>query len=166
MHPGRETCRRARLRCAYCQNRRQTVLVAVKSMSNALENKKSSSLSGVLQTESGALSVSPLDPPYSAGLPVVTTNSFSVEVPELDETSVDFGLLVDVSGSYRCVGDGHPFSSLLTILQRAADSSSYRGRPDRARHELISKETPAISPSLASIQQPKVFFLFRTYSKR
>lgn len=60
------------------------------------------SLSGALQTESGALSVSPLDPPYSVGLPVVTTNSFSVEVPELDETSVDFGLLVDVSGSYRC----------------------------------------------------------------
>lgn len=28
------------------------------------------------------------------------TESFTVDVPELDQTSVDFGLLVDGTGSY------------------------------------------------------------------
>lgn len=34
------------------------------------------------------------------GTPVTITESFTVDVPLLDQTSVDFGLLVDVSSSY------------------------------------------------------------------
>lgn len=36
----------------------------------------------------------------AAGEPVSVTETFTVEVPVLDETSLDFGLLVDVSSSY------------------------------------------------------------------
>ncbi|CAN0524753.1 unnamed protein product, partial [Ectocarpus sp. 12 AP-2014] len=38
--------------------------------------------------------------PITRGTPVSVTESFTVKVPELNETSVDFGLLVDVSSSY------------------------------------------------------------------
>eukprot|EP00752_Nemacystus_decipiens_P002185 g2080.t1 len=42
----------------------------------------------------------PAPAPVTPGTPVSVTETFTVQVPELDETSVDFGLLVDVSGSY------------------------------------------------------------------
>ncbi|CAN0522881.1 unnamed protein product, partial [Ectocarpus sp. 12 AP-2014] len=42
----------------------------------------------------------PAPAPITRGTPVSVTESFTVKVPELNETSVDFGLLVDVSSSY------------------------------------------------------------------
>lgn len=38
----------------------------------------------------------------SDGEPVTITETFSVYLPALATSAVDFGLLVDVSGSYRC----------------------------------------------------------------
>ncbi|CAM9655002.1 unnamed protein product [Ectocarpus sp. 13 AM-2016] len=42
----------------------------------------------------------PAPAPITRGTPVSVTESFMVKVPELNETSVDFGVLVDVSFSY------------------------------------------------------------------
>lgn len=76
------------------------VRTAVAAANSEVYANSAAALSGVLQTyRARFLSLVPT--PLNLAGPVVTTTSFSVEVPELEETSVDFGLLVDVTGSYR-----------------------------------------------------------------
>lgn len=41
----------------------------------------------------------------SGGDPVTRTETFSVYLPTQATSAVDFGLLVDVSGSHRCSGE-------------------------------------------------------------
>lgn len=47
------------------------------------------------------------------GTPVMVTESFTIDIPTLEATSVDFGLLVDVSGSY-----GYVFSDLRVLRMK------------------------------------------------
>ncbi|CAM9939491.1 unnamed protein product, partial [Ectocarpus sp. 4 AP-2014] len=51
--------------------------------------------------------------PVTTGMPVTVTETFTVDVPDLAQSSLDFGLLVDVSGSY--------FGDIANLKLLAAD---------------------------------------------